>query len=147
MNTIEKNTEAALQFYELVWSKGDFKVAKEICAPDLQFILAFAHLDGLDAFITLVEKNRAIFENLTYVVPNPNTDIVVSETKAAAFWQMSAKHIDTWRNVPASNKNVSINGMSFFRFNEEGKINEVRVQNDVMSLMHQIGGIKKLYDF
>jgi hypothetical protein len=37
--------------------------------------------------------------------------------------------------------------MSFFRFNEEGKINEVRVQNDVISLMNQIGGIKKLYEF
>jgi steroid delta-isomerase-like uncharacterized protein len=147
MNTIEKNTEAVLQFYELVWSKGDFKVAKEICAPDLQFILAFAHLDGLDAFIKLVEKNRAIFENLTYSIPDPNTDIVVTETKAAAFWQMSAKHIGTWRNVPASDKNVGIFGMSFFRFNEEGKINEVRVQNDVMSLMNQIGGIKKLFDF
>lgn len=147
MNLIEKNTEAVHQFYEIVWSKGDIKLAQEICAPDLQFILAFAHLDGLDAFIKLVEKNRAIFENLTYSIPDPNTDIVVTETKAAAFWQMSAKHIGTWRNVPASDKNVGIFGMSFFRFNEEGKINEVRVQNDVMSLMNQIGGIKKLYDF
>jgi steroid delta-isomerase-like uncharacterized protein len=147
MNRIEKNTEAVRQFYEIVWSKGDIKLAQEICAPDLQFILAFAHLDGLDAFIKLVEKNRAIFENLTYTIPDPNTDIVVTETKAAAFWQMSAKHIGTWRNVPASDKNVGIFGMSFFRFNEEGKINEVRVQNDVMSLMNQIGGIKKLFDF
>jgi hypothetical protein len=145
MNRIEKNSASVRQFLEVIWSGGDLKLAEEIVAPDLQFILAFAHLDGRDAFLALVEKNRGIFENLKYVVAEG--DIIAEEMKAAAFWQMSAKHIGTWRNVPASDKNVGISGMSFFRFNEEGKINEVRVQNDVMSLMNQIGGIKKLFDF
>lgn len=145
MNRIERNTEAVRQFLEVVWSFGDLKLAEEIVAPDFQFILAFAHLDGRDAFMALVDRNRSIFENLKYAVAEG--DIVAEELKAAAFWQMSAKHIGTWRNVPASNRNVAISGMSFFRFNEEGKINEVRVQNDVMSLMTQIDGIKKLYDF
>jgi steroid delta-isomerase-like uncharacterized protein len=145
MNRIEKNTVAVRQFLEVVWSHGDLKLAEEILSPDLQFILAFAHLDGRDAFMALVEKNRTIFENLKYAVAEG--DIIAEDMKAAAFWQMSAKHIGTWRNVPASDKNVGISGMSFFRFNEEGKINEIRVQNDVMSLMNQIGGIKKLYDF
>ena len=145
MNRIEKNTEAVRQYFEVIWSLGDLKLAEEIVAPDLQFILAFAQLDGLDDFMALVEKNRTIFENLTYTVAEG--DIIAEEMKAAAFWQMSAKHIGTWRNVPASDKNVGIIGMSFFRFNEEGKINEIRVQNDVLSLMNQIDGIKKLYDF
>ena len=145
MNRIEKNTEAVRQYFEVIWSLGDLKLAEEIVAPDLQFILAFAQLDGLDDFMALVEKNRTIFENLTYTVAEG--DIIAEEMKAAAFWQLSAKHIGTWRNVPASNRNVTISGMSFFRFNEEGKINEVRVQNDVISLMNQIGGIKKLYEF
>ena len=72
---------------------------------------------------------------------------MAEDLKAANFWRMDSKHIGTWRNVPASNNVVSISGMTFFRFNEEGKIIEARVQNDVMSLMVQINGIKKLYDF
>jgi steroid delta-isomerase-like uncharacterized protein len=145
MNRIEKNTETVRQFYEAIWSRGDLIIAKELLSPDIQFILAFAHIDGFEAFSTLVNKNRIVFENLIYTVTDG--DIVAEEMKAAAYWTMTSKHIGTWRNVPGSNKNVSIEGMSFFRFNEKGQINEVRVQNDVMSLMTQIDGIKKLYDF
>jgi len=130
---------------ELVWSKGDIEVSERIVDPNFQFILAFAHLDGRDAFLGLVERNRHIFENLTYSV-EPG-DIIAEDMKAAAFWAMHAKQIGTWRNVPASNKDVAISGMTFFRFNEAGKLIEARVQNDVMSLMTQINGIKKLYDF
>jgi steroid delta-isomerase-like uncharacterized protein len=145
MTRIEENTKAVRQFLEEVWSKGDVEIAESIVDPGFQFVLAFAHLDGRDAFMGLVDRNRTIFENLTYSV-EPD-DIVAEEMKAAAFWKMESKHIGTWRNVPASNKDVWIYGMSFFRFNEAGKIIECRVQNDVMSLMSQIGGIKKLYDF
>lgn len=145
MTRIEQNTKTVREFMELVWSKGDVAVAERIVDPNFQFILAFAHLDGRDAFMGLVDRNRHIFENLTYSV-EPD-DIVAEERKAAVFWRMDSKHIGTWRNVPASNKVVWIYGMSFFRFNEAGKLTECRVQNDVMSLMNQIGGIKKLYDF
>ncbi|GAB2558164.1 ester cyclase [Spirosoma aerophilum] len=145
MTRIEQNTKTVREFMELVWSKGDVDVAERIVDPNFQFLLAFAHLDGRDAFMGLVDRNRHIFENLTYSV-EPD-DIVAEDFKAAVFWRMDSKHIGTWRNVPASNKVVWINGMSFFRFNEAGQLTECRVQNDVMSLMNQIGGIKKLYDF
>jgi len=145
MTRIEENTKTVREFMELVWSKGEIEVAERIVDPNFQFILAFAHLDGREAFLGLVNRNRGVFENLTYTVA-PD-DIVAEELKAATFWTMSSKHIGTWRNVPASNKDVAIQGMTFFRFNDEGKLIEARVQNDVMSLMTQIGGIKKLYDF
>ncbi|GAB2558172.1 hypothetical protein GCM10027085_56720 [Spirosoma aerophilum] len=58
---------------------------------------------------------------------------------------MSSKHVDTWRNVPGSNKDVSINGMTFFRFAEAGKLIDARVENDALSLMRQIDGIQVLY--
>ncbi|RDB02705.1 ester cyclase [Runella aurantiaca] len=146
MTRIEQNRVAIRQFLEDVWSKGNVEIAEKIIDPNFQFILAFAHLDGRAAFMGLVERNRSIFENLTYSVESED-DIVADDTKGAAFWAMKSKHIGTWRNVPASYKDVAINGMTLFRFNEEGKIYEAKVQNDVMSLMSQIGGIKKLYDF
>ena len=60
---------------------------------------------------------------------------------------MSTKqHRGTWRNVPASGKPVAINGMTFFRFNEEGKMTEARVQNDVLKFMLTIGGVQKMHD-
>lgn len=145
MTRIEQNTQSAREFLEKVWSQGDRTVAERIIDPDFRFLLAFSHLDGRDTFLALVEKNRDTFENLTYsVAPD---DIVAEELKAVAYWTMTFRHVKPWRNIPASNKQVSVDGMTFFRFNEAGNITEARVQNDVLSLMEQINGIQKLYDF
>ncbi|WP_201981953.1 ester cyclase [Hymenobacter rubidus] len=145
MDRIEQNTSYLLRFFDEIWSQGNMETADEICDPNFQFILAFAHLDGLEAFKGLVKNNRRIFENLTY--KTTRDDIVTTELKGAAFWNMSTtKHQDTWRNVPASGNPVAIKGMTFFRFNEEGKLTEARVQNDVISMMKQINGITMLYN-
>ncbi|NML64402.1 ester cyclase [Hymenobacter sp. RP-2-7] len=145
MDRIEENTEHIQRFFDEIWSAGNMETVDELCDPQFQFILAFAHLDGREAFKNLVRNNRRIFENLTYKT-TPD-DIVTTDLKGAAFWNMSTtKHSDTWRNVPASNNPVAIKGMTFFRFNEDGKFTEARVQNDVISMMKQINGIKMLYD-
>ncbi|GAB2784628.1 hypothetical protein GCM10027275_31120 [Rhabdobacter roseus] len=130
-----------------IWSKGDMDTADEILDPDFNFILAFAHLKDREAFKKLVGINRQIFENLTYHVDDDEGDVVADETKGAGFWRMTSKHVGTWRNVPPSNNEVSIKGITFFKFSPDGKMIEARVQNDVMGLMRQINGIKALYDF
>lgn len=129
-----------------VWSEGNFETADEILVPDFQFVLAFALLPDREQFKGLLKRNRTIFENLTYNVDDPVEDVVADETKGAVFWRMTtSKHMGTWRGVPASNNPVTIKGMTFFKFNEEGKIREARVQNDVMGMMKQINGIQVLY--
>ena len=145
MDTLQHNADTITRFFHEIWTEGKLETADEICTPDFQFILAFAHLDGRDAFKNLVVNNKRIFENLTYkTVPE---DIVVSADKGAAFWNMSTtKHQDTWRNVPASGNPVAIKGLTFFRFNDAGQLTEARVQNDVMSMMKQINGIQMLYN-
>ena len=129
MDTLQHNADTITRFFHEIWTEGKLETADEICTPDFQFILAFAHLDGRDAYKTVPE------------------DIVVSADKGAAFWNMSTtKHQDTWRNVPASGNPVAIKGLTFFRFNDAGQLTEARVQNDVMSMMKQINGIQMLYN-
>ncbi|MBL0174610.1 MAG: ester cyclase [Ignavibacteria bacterium] len=131
----ESHRLMAGQFLSEVWTKGNVDIAKKILQPDFKFILAFTTVNGLEDFLALVRRNRTTFENLTYVP----TDIVADEGGAVAYWQMSTtKNIGPWRGVPASQKPVAIEGMSYYKF-KDGKIAEIRVQNDVFSMLRQLG--------
>ncbi len=138
----EKNEEAIRRFMAEIWSKGDMNTIDEIIDPNFAFVLAFTRTDTIEKFKGMVNRNRIAFEGLTYV---PN-DIVADDSKAACWWTMCAKHVDTWRNVPGSNKDVSIEGVTFFWFSPEGKMVKAVVENDVMGLMRQIDGIKMVYE-
>ncbi len=138
----EANTETARRFCTEIWSKGDMDAIDELIDPNFAFILAFMHTDSIESFKKLVVYNRTVFENLIYV---PN-DVVANESKGAAWWTMTSKHVGTWRHVPGSNKDVSIEGITFFWFTPEGKLLKAVVENDVMGLMRQIGGVKLVYE-
>lgn len=131
-------TNTVRRFFTEIWSKGDMDTVDRIIDPNFAFILAFARTDNIDTFKTMVKNNRIAFENLTYVPK----DIVVDNSKGACWWSMSARHVGTWRNIPGSNKNVSIDGVTFFWFSPEGKLVRAVVENDVMGLMEQINGLK-----
>ena len=138
----QHNEEAMRRFMSEIWSKGDMETLDELIDPNFAFILAFTRTDDIEGFRQMVIRNRIAFEGLTYV---PN-DVVADDEKGACWWTMSSKHVGAWRNVPGSNKDVSIQGVTFFWFTPEGKFKQAIVQNDVMGLMRQINGIKMLYE-
>ena len=132
-----ENRIAVRRFLDDIWSKGDMAAIDELLDPDFAFILAFMRTDGIEGFKNLVHANRTAFENLTYVAA-PG-DVVAEDDKAAAYWTMSAKHVGTWAGIEATNVDVSIEGMTFFRIGADGKITDARVQNDVRGLRRQLG--------
>lgn len=132
-STTEQHRDTARRFLEQVWSEGDLETAEEILTPDVAFVLSFMKTEGVAAFMDLVRRNRTAFKDLTYRVD----ELVADDTQAAAYWTMSAEHVDTWNKIEATGKAVSIEGMSFFKFDGD-RIREVRVQNDVMGLMRQL---------
>ena len=138
----EHNEEAMRRFMSEIWSKGDMDAIDELIAPDFAFILAFARTDTIDAFKQLVTRNREVFQGLTYV---PN-DVVADDEKGACWWTMSSRHVGTWRHVPASNEDVSIEGVTFFWFSPEGQFRKAVAHNDVLGLMRQIGGVELPYE-
>ena len=146
MATAKENKEKILSFFREIWSEGNMDVVDQILTPDVNFILSFAHLKDRESFKKMVKVNRQVFENLNYYVDDEEGDVIADAEKGAGCWRMTSKHVGTWRNIPGSNKYVEIKGISFFKFSPEGLITEVRVQNDVMGLMQQIGGIKVLHD-
>jgi len=138
----KENEDAIRRFNTEIWSEGDMDTIDELIDPNFAFILPFTRTDTIDEFKGMVTRNHLVFEGLTYV---PN-DIVADDTKAACWWTLSGKHVGIWRNVPASNTDVSIDGVTFFWFSPEGKLVRAIVENDVMDLMRQVNGIKMLYE-
>ncbi|HTB99410.1 MAG TPA: ester cyclase [Ferruginibacter sp.] len=145
MTAEQKNAETIKRYVSEIWNMADMSVIDELIHPDFNFILVFAHLTNKEDFKKMITVNHIVFQDLAYYIDDPVGDIVVDKTKGSCFWRMTGKHIGVWRNVPASNKEVSINGITFFKFTEDGKMIEARVLSDVFSLMNQIDGIKELY--
>ncbi len=145
MADLAKNRQTIIRFFQDVWSKADLATVDEILTPDFKFILAFAVIENREAFKKLLAVNHSVFQNLTYHVDDEAGDVVADVTKGAGFWRMTARHVGTWQNVPASNADVSITGITYFKFSPEGQLTEARVHNDVMGLMKQIGGVKMVY--
>ncbi|TDB64027.1 ester cyclase [Arundinibacter roseus] len=145
MATAQENEKKILSFFRDIWSEANLDVVDQLLDPDFNFILSFAHIKDRESFKKLVQFNHQAFEKLTYHVDDEEGDVVADETKGAGFWRMTSKHVGMWRNIPGSNKEVEITGLSYFKFSPEGLITEVRVHNDVMGLMQQIGGIELVY--
>lgn len=108
----------------------------DILSSDFAFILTFMRTDGLAQFRDLLQKNRTAFENLTYITNDE--DVVAEDGKAAAYWTMTGKHVGEWSGIKATNRDVSIEGITFFKL-RDGKIYEAKVHNNVLGLRRQLG--------
>lgn len=144
-NLIEQNRKTIVRFFESFTMGNDTDFESNLICEDVQFILSFAKLDGLTMVKNLFKTERIVFEDLKYNIKLE--DVVVEESKGAAFWNMTGKQVGTFNGVPASFNEVNVPGASLFSFDESGKIKEIHIQIDLLSLMTQINGVKKLYDF
>jgi hypothetical protein len=124
---------------------NDLDFESNLISDKVQFILSFARLDGLSMVKNLFQTERNSFEELKYTVSE--SQIVVEEFKGSAFWNMTGRQIGPFNGVPASFNQVNVPGSSLFNFDESGKITAIHIQIDLLSLLTQINGVKKLYDF
>jgi steroid delta-isomerase-like uncharacterized protein len=140
MSDIEHNKTLGIRLMTDVWSKGDTNATKEILSNDFLFLLGVPPYEvrGIPDFEALVQRNRTAFQNLTY---EPDIDMIVAEGNMLVVpWRMHAKHVGMWAGYTASNKEVSIRGMTHMIV-RDGKLAEARVQNEALSLVRQVGGV------
>lgn len=132
--------EAARRFLTDIWSRGDLEAADALLAPDFVFLLSVPpfRFEGPELFKQLVARNRHAFEGLTYTPDDEHT--VAEGDQVVVPWTMRARHVGEWAGYPASHKDVSIRGMTHYRF-EGDKIAAAQVQNDALGLVRQIGGL------
>ena len=145
MNRLEQNKSTIIRFFECFSNESNFEFEENWIREDVQFILSFAQVAGLTQVRNLIQKERSVFENLKYTIID--SGLVLEEFSGAAFWLMTGKQVKSWNGIPATFNEINVSGATLFSFDVDGKIKEIQIQIDLLSLMSQINGIKKLYDF
>lgn len=71
-------------------------------------------------------------------------DVLAQGDQACARWTWNATHKADFLGVPATGRQVTMTGMTLFRFGAHGKITETWWQHDQLGLMQQLGALDEL---
>ncbi|MFF7353469.1 MULTISPECIES: ester cyclase [Streptomyces] len=94
---------------------------------------------GLDNARAEYRMWRAAFD-FTFTVE----DVLAQGDRACARWTWNATHTGDFMGIAATGRNVTMTGMTLFRFTDHGKIAETWWQHDQLGLMQQLGALDEL---
>jgi serine phosphatase RsbU (regulator of sigma subunit) len=130
----EENKAIFRRYIEEISNQGNLELADEI------FDRYLAHEpDGsvLEGSAEDVKRFEAEFDD---AFPDSHTTIedqIAEEDKVMIRWRMSGTHLGEFRGMAPTGKEIELNGISIFRFSEEGKVMESWDSFDQFSLMRQ----------
>jgi len=128
----EQNKALALRFTD-AYQKGDIAAVKEICSPD--FIEhGVGRTFSLEQAIEILKGNMAIFSDFTIIAE----DMIARGDKVAIRYLLKVTHTGEGLGIPATGKKAESTGIEILRF-ENGKIAEAWAEEDVSSLLMQLG--------
>lgn len=71
-------------------------------------------------------------------------DVLAQGDQACARWTWNATHRGDFLGIPSTGRQVTMTGMTLFRFTDTGKIAEIWWQDDHLGLMQQLGALDEL---
>lgn len=124
------------RLYEEVWNKRRFEVVNEIISPShaLNDPQMTGSAVGPDAYKRQVTLFIAAFPDLQFTIE----DVVAEKDKVVVAWVISGTHKREFRGIPASNKKVTVEGITINHVTN-GKITDSDVSVDYLGLLQQIG--------
>lgn len=124
------------RLYEEVWNKRRLEVVNEIISPS--HALNDPHLTGSavgpEAYKRVFTQFIAAFPDLRFTVE----DVISEKDKVVVSWNISGTHKREFRGIPATNKKISIEGITINHVTN-GKITDSDVSLDYLGLMEQLG--------
>ena len=137
----EENKALARRWYAEVWNQPDLdkalKVADELHAADItDHNPLIGQPAGIEGLKYMIGGLRTAYPDMRFEV-NP---LVAEGDKVVGHWTMYATNTGplTFMGLPATGKTITITGTDFLRFSD-GKIVELWHQEDVLSMMQQLG--------
>ena len=113
--SLEENKATARRLVEEGWANPD--ILDGIIADDI--VMHPDEARGLEAYKQGYVASLAGFPDYSHALE----DIVAEGDKVAVRWMFSGTHTGEWAGVPPTNKQVSLRGMTTFRF-AGGKVQE-----------------------
>ncbi len=134
---IEFNHRLARRFYDELWNKGNFAVAREILHPD-HYDHTLPPIPGLEqgpeGVLTLMRTFRDAFPDLVMSV-----DTVISEDDLVGeVLTLRGTHTAPFLGIPPTGKSIEIRSVNICRI-EDGQVRERWGASDDLGLMRQLG--------
>ncbi len=136
-----ENKAIIKQLYEEVWNKRRLELVDEIISPShaLHDPNAAGSAVGPEAYKRLVTRFITAFPDLRFNIE----DFFGENEKLAVAWTISGTHKSEFMGVPATNKKVSVDGITIIH-TVNAKIMDSYVSWDVWGMMHQLGVVPAL---
>ena len=135
--SVEENKAVVRRYIEELWGQGNMALADELVSRDL---VDHNPMPGqspdYDGHHQVVQMFRAAFPDVQMTLE----DLIAEGDRVVDRWTMRATHTGNFAGMPATGKQFTIGGIDISRL-ENGKIVEVWHQEDIISLMQQLGAI------
>ena len=126
------------KFYREVWDERKVQAVDKYLSPSHAFVdpNALDEKTGPEAYKEIVMRFFQAFSELKFEVQ----DMICENDKVAAAWTISGVHTGEYRGIAATNKKVSVEGISIHQV-ADGKIMDTTSVWDTLGLMKKIGAI------
>ena len=141
--SVEANKTLARRYYAELMSNGDLSFVDKYFADEFEFSNP-THVEPYrgQEFKDLVTMLRGAFPDLKFTIEH----LLGQGDTVVGHWTARGTHTGTplktlKGDIPAQGNPFVIDGMSWLRFNDEGKFVEARINEDTLGLLMQIGAI------
>jgi steroid delta-isomerase-like uncharacterized protein len=132
-----QDNKAIVERFEHAFAANDVATIDELCHPDLvDHNPAPGQEPTLAGFKATIALYTATFSGLTVQLQA----IIAEGDLVATRWSVTATHENEFFGVPATNKQVTVEGMNFYRLSA-GSVTDVWTQFDGLGLMQQLGAL------
>jgi len=135
------NKAIVQRLYEEVWNERKLEVIKEIISAShaLQSPNISGSSIGPEAYKRNVLLFLAGYPDLHWTIE----DLIAEKDKVVACWTISGTHKGDYMGIPASNKRVSVDGITVHLI-ADGKIMDSTSNWDALGMMQQLGVVPPL---
>jgi len=132
------NKALVRRLYEEVWNKRKLEVVNELISPShaLQGPTVFGSSIGPEAYKHQVSSLLEAYPDLRWTIE----DTIAEKDKVVACWTLSGTHKGDYMGVPATNKKVSVGGITIHHI-AGGKIMDSHTNWDALGMMQQLGAV------
>jgi len=134
----DENKAVVRRLYEQVWNKRKLDVVNELISPShaLHGPNFSGSSIGPEAYKGQISLFLKGYPDLQFTVE----DIIAEKNKVVACWTISGTHRGDYAGIPATNKKVSVDGMTVHHL-VGGKIMDSYTNWDALGIMQQLGVI------
>ncbi len=137
---LEENKEIVRRFVEELLNRGNLAAAEELVASDFVLHLpGHPPIQGREAFKEGLQHWRSAFPDWHITIE----ELIAEGDKVAGRWTVRGTHRGPLMGIPPTGKQVSWTANDIFRI-ANGKIAENTAEEDMLTLMRQLGALSEM---